>query len=101
MSGISFTRYTHTRILEAIKQQVLQHDHTNIISNDSIRKLLTKNKDCPLTLEPIKENDFYIECNRCNYCFSEDAIRHHLRINSECPMCREKWNFPLAKYCNS
>ncbi len=46
--------------------------------------------DCPICIEPFKENEFYRKLE-CGHCFHKRCIdRWFRKDHSDCPMCRKK-----------
>ncbi len=53
-----------------------------------------RNKDCPVTMEPINHGETYCICSECKYNFSEFAIDTIAKnkFNFDCPICRTVWS---------
>ena len=70
-------------------------DNTNKWT-DEYRLILDtdRNRDCPVTMEPINNGETYCICSQCKYNFSEIAITtiEKNKFNFDCPMCRTKWS---------
>ena len=47
---------------------------------------------CPITLEPIAENESVIKINRCGHIFKKPALLRWLERDSRCPVCRSAIN---------
>ena len=45
-------------------------------------------RTCPITLEPIAENESVIKINRCGHIFKKPALLRWLERDSRCPVCR-------------
>lgn len=58
---------------------------------------IKRNNECPISYEPIKDNDTYLCCGECKYNFSEESILKYLNGSEKrvCPMCRAEW----TDYC--
>ena len=61
--------------------------------NDAYRLILDtdRNKECPVTMEPINYGDIYCKCAECKYNFSEVVIAN-IEKTKNCPMCRTEWS---------
>ena len=43
---------------------------------------------CPISLEPIENNESVMKINRCGHIFKEQSLRRWLERNQRCPVCR-------------
>lgn len=95
-----------TRMIQMLDRPTVTLDFTNLIDlsgNNSQR--LTANqielattsfnyvlesdtRTCPITLEPIAENESVIKINRCGHIFKKPALLRWLERDSRCPVCR-------------
>lgn len=98
-----------TRMIQMLDRPTVTLDFTNLIDlsgNNSQR--LTANqielattsfnyvlepsqsdaRTCPITLEPIAENESVIKINRCGHIFKKPALLQWLERDSRCPVCR-------------
>jgi hypothetical protein len=53
------------------------------------------NNECPISIEPIKINEWYCKCNQCNHNISFVSFYQMVSINKytiTCPICRCIWN---------
>lgn len=98
-----------TRMIQMLDRPTVTLDFTNLIDlsgNNSQR--LTANqielattsfnyvlepsqsdaRTCPITLEPIAENESVIKINRCGHIFKKPALMRWLERDSRCPVCR-------------
>ena len=102
-----------TRMIQMLDRPTVTLDFTNLIDlsgNNSQR--LTANqielattsfnyvlepsqsdaRTCPITLEPIAENESVIKINRCGHIFKKNARLRWLERDSRCPVCRSTIN---------
>ena len=52
------------------------------------------NNECPISLDPIKINEWYSKCNQCNYNISFNSFYQMVSKNTNtitCPICRRIW----------
>lgn len=74
------------------KEVKFEHDFSSWFTE---HKLLnsSKNTECPISLEVIKENDEYSVCTTCSYNFDFNTLKSYLTTKREmkCPMCRAEW----------
>lgn len=52
------------------------------------QKLVEREYECPITLEPINEGDEYYRCSRCRHPFSKNGFTQWLQTRNNCPLCR-------------
>ena len=57
-----------------------------------------RNKECPVTLEFINENEKYCQCSQCKYNIHIDLF--NMSSIRKCPMCRLLWENKIV-YVNS
>ena len=53
------------------------------------------NSICPIVIDKINQNEYYMSCDICKNNFSFDAINEWFKTksyNSICPMCRSEWS---------
>ena len=68
-------------------------------------KPLEEGNICPIILEEIKENEYYMTCRRCNKHFKLEPLKRWLEDNNSCPLCRSEWlnnenpRFKVYKNC--
>ena len=67
-----------------ISPQQLVHNNITLISN--IKCLI--NDDCPICIEPFKENDELYQL-KCGHIFHTECIAEWININHICPTCRK------------
>ena len=75
-------------------------NNIGLFTKNITNKSTTKNDECPISYEMININDIYVECKQCKYHFLEESIKTHLNNFGTCPMCRNKWQFPIIRYRN-
>jgi len=75
-------------------------NNIGLFTKNITNKSITKNDECPISYEMININDIYVECKQCKYHFLEESIKTHLNNFDTCPMCRNKWQFPIIRYRN-
>ena len=68
-------------------------------------KRIEEDNICPISLEEIKENEYYMTCRRCNKHFKLEPLKRWLEDNNSCPLCRSGWlnnenpRFKVYKNC--
>jgi hypothetical protein len=94
-----------TRMIQMLDRPTVTLDFTNLIDLSGNPPRLTANqidlattnfnyelesetRTCPITLEPIAENESVIKINRCGHIFKKTALLRWLERDSRCPVCR-------------
>jgi len=94
-----------TRMIQMLDRPTVTLDFTNLIDLSANLQRLTPNQidlatttynyvlesdqiTCPITLEPIAENESVIKINRCGHIFKKPALLRWLERDSRCPVCR-------------
>ena len=94
-----------TRMIQMLDRPTVTLDFTNLIDLSANSQRLTPNQidlatttynyvlesdpiTCPITLEPIAENESVIKINRCGHIFKKNALLRWLERDSRCPVCR-------------
>ena len=97
-----------TRMIQMLDRPTVTLDFTNLIDLSANSQRLTPNQidlattsynyvlepslsdpiTCPITLEPIAENESVIKINRCGHIFKKPALLQWLERDSRCPVCR-------------
>lgn len=68
-------------------------------------KRIEKDNICPITLEEIEEDEYYMTCRRCNKHFKLEPLKKWLKSDNSCPLCRSEWlnddniRFKVYKNC--
>ena len=101
-----------TRMIQMLDRPTVTLDFTNLIDLSANSQRLTPNQidlattsynyvlepslsdpiTCPITLEPIAENESVIKINRCGHIFKKNALLRWLERDSRCPVCRSTMN---------
>jgi hypothetical protein len=102
-----------TRMIQMLDRPTVTLDFTNLIdlSGNNLQRLTANQIDlattsynyvlepslsdpitCPITLEPIAENESVIKINRCGHIFKKNALLRWLERDSRCPVCRSTMN---------
>jgi len=102
-----------TRMIQMLDRPTVTLDFTNLIdlSGNNSQRLTPNQIDlattsynyvlepslsdpitCPITLEPIAENESVIKINRCGHIFKKPALLRWLERDSRCPVCRSTMN---------
>jgi hypothetical protein len=97
-----------TRMIQMLDRPTVTLDFTNLIDLSANSQRLTPNQidlattsynyvleplqvdpiTCPITLEPIAENESVVKINRCGHIFKKPALLRWLERDSRCPVCR-------------
>ena len=85
-SVYDISRYTDSENLAIndVENPISNQDQIILISN--IKCLI--NDDCPICIEPFKENDELYQL-KCGHIFHTECITEWININNICPTCRE------------
>ena len=68
-------------------------------------KRIEEDNICPITLEEIEENEYYMTCRSCNKHFKLEPLKKWLESANSCPLCRSEWlnndniRFKVYKNC--
>ena len=54
-------------------------------------KIIEGDNICSITIEEIKENDYYMTCRKCHKNYKSDPLKLWLQRENSCPTCRIPW----------
>ena len=74
----------------------IRNELTDLHKITSKPKLIDINNSiCPIVIDKINQNEYYMSCDICKNNFSFDAINEWFKTKSHdsiCPMCKSNWS---------
>jgi hypothetical protein len=90
-----------------VNLELYSHIYSDLLTryeqNSAVRKILYESKDCVISWQPIKYNDYYYECDQCEAVFGIKAFKKWFSVQytiKSCPHCRKQMDHYPQLYKN-
>ena len=75
----------------------------NYEKKNAILRYIYTEEICMISHEPIKKNEYYYKCSKCNNCINHYELKQWFSVSykNECPMCKNNMETLPILYKNS